>query len=648
MKFVLGMISIRGKCGYVWVLLATATFLNLSDASNAGAAVGVPDREADPIVLTGAQTPALVGAAPKDVVAFRWDGAWKQVPVQVDERKIVDYRIIRQWPMTQAFFAGEVYADDGTFAGADGEVQPTSSPTIGPDPAHPVDPGDPNLDQDDEIALMARDAGSSAGGKPDPSGVEKATRTPIRIKDPLSPQSLRFIYLFKASSALKPDAGSDYVEYDFKPDSGDYKTTYEFNGIAGGDGGSGTPGNPGPLANPESSSLKTAVFSQTFPGRWMIDGLNISSGTPAGVDILDGDKATVGFAGCERNELTFSRGGGGFIANIDGPVRAIRSFIGANSGRYTQRDLIYYEQRLDNNTYLRVHEGIGNLVTAMDYSEQAKGMTYRNSLNPLGVTIDGEPDPGVVPGKFSWEQVTGSQGSLVNVARLDTDISPLISDSSYFVDDVTPPDNRSAIICSGDDLAFGASGPWVDTGGPNTDPTLATPAIPAKRVSATRSTFYGPSNQTANDAILRSQQVDSPLVISTGAGADPTDPVPDPDPVKPGTPGRTNWVGLKVSAKPKRIKVKAGVTRTFRVTVRNVGDLPGKRLKVCPVARKKLVRTGNCRKLKKLKPGKARRFRFKATPRRAVGRAVRLTFRAKASQSKARSATVVLTIPSGR
>ena len=50
------------------------------------------DRPDDPVVVTGAGTPGLVGAAPGDVVAFAWSGSWQQIPVQVDERKLFDLR----------------------------------------------------------------------------------------------------------------------------------------------------------------------------------------------------------------------------------------------------------------------------------------------------------------------------------------------------------------------------------------------------------------------------------------------------------------------------------------------------------------------------------------------------------------------------
>ena len=79
-----------------------------------------------------------------------------------------------------------------------------------------------------------------------------------------------------------------------------------------------------------------------------------------------------------RTEGTFSTGGGAFIANKSGPVRAIRSYLGANSGTYTQRDEIMYEGRMDVTTYLRVHP-IPPLRDWMDYSADAIGMQYFTS-----------------------------------------------------------------------------------------------------------------------------------------------------------------------------------------------------------------------------------------------------------------------------
>ncbi len=127
---------------------ASACLLSLAvlTPAAADAATGVPNRESDPVVVTGETVPALLGANPGTVVAFNWtrDGGWQQVPVQVDERKVVNYNAVRQFhqaPLASRPFDHLAYADPGTFAGAD---------------------EDPTLDADDEIAAMAMDAGDGA------------------------------------------------------------------------------------------------------------------------------------------------------------------------------------------------------------------------------------------------------------------------------------------------------------------------------------------------------------------------------------------------------------------------------------------------------------------------------------------------------
>ena len=101
-------------------------------------------------------------------------------------------------------------------------------------------------------------------------------------------------------------------------------------------------------------------------------------------------------------------------------MRAIRSYIGANSGPLTQREHIFYEQREDIRTFLRVH-AIPGAVDFFDYCPAAIGMTYRNNLNTGGVTIDGTPDTPPA-GALTWETVDGPQGglSIVALARRPT------------------------------------------------------------------------------------------------------------------------------------------------------------------------------------------------------------------------------------
>ena len=58
---------------------------------------------------------------------------------------------------------------------------------------------------------------------------------------------------------------------------------------------------------------------------------------------------------CERSAATFIHSNTAFIANIDGPLRAIRSWLGANSGAITQRQIKFYEQMEVKTTVVRVH-----------------------------------------------------------------------------------------------------------------------------------------------------------------------------------------------------------------------------------------------------------------------------------------------------
>ena len=550
------------------------------------ATAGLDDRDSEPLVLTGTDLPLLLGSDPRDVVAFSWFGSWRQVPVQVDERKMIDYRPVRQLPFNNGNeFREMAYADPDTWAEADGVPQTVTNPgDRGSGAVISGTTGDPTVDENDEIAMMTEDAGGSAAGKPAPGGVVAGTRTPVKITDPLDPDSSRFIYLFRTDSGLNPDAGTDYVSYRqiYSPGLlGGYRDGYNYSSI--GDNVNGPP------VNPEDSRVKTSRYEIGIPGRWMIDRLVIAAGEGE-ADILDGDKSTVSPTGCGRNELTFSRGGGGFIANIDGPVRAIRSFIGANSGTFTQREYIFYEGMFENRTFLRVHPGINQFVTAMDLSPDAIGMTYRNQLNPDGVTIDGIPDAPVA-GPFDWEQFSGAMGSVTNVARYESDIEGLVR-SSYYQDDATPPSN-SSMLCSGDDHSYGAAGPMLSTSQNNTDPTLVDtfPDLPLSHFQSVRYSWFDGPEADAGLAALRSGQVDHPIRFETGAA---TDPAPEP-----------GKAALKVTAKPNRIRIAAGGKRRIRIKVRNVGDEAATRVLVCLVRKRWLGTRNRCGRLPRIDPGKS-------------------------------------------
>jgi len=450
-------------------LLALAALLALSAFAHRPPPVAFAtsplDRPADPIVFTGADVPALTGIAPGDLVGFRYDSGWQQIPVQVDERALKDLGSIYNSSPNGIVIL--TYTDAGTFSG--------------PDP-------DPTLDSDDEIVFMAKDAGGMPPSFSEPAGVIANTGVEVEIADPLNGSQTGYVYLFRQDGTLSPSAGQQYVSYTFDLLSGPYLTTYNTQ--------------DGP--NPEDSVVTTPHYSHHFSDRWISDETRITMGAATGVDILDRHKALFAPGNCVRSENTFSDGEGAFIVNKSGPVRALRSYIGANSGPLTQREHVFYERRQDMRTFLRVHS-IPGIMDFFDYSPAAAGMTYYDDLNTSGVTIDGNPDS-VALGAIQWEMVTGAQGSLVMTSLLLTDIAGLTY-TSYYLDDLTPDVTQ----CTGDAFAYGSSGVRVNQTIPCTDPALGC----TNYLHGTRIMYYEAPGLTVAGAQALNDQANTPLTSTS-------------------------------------------------------------------------------------------------------------------------------------
>ena len=410
-----------------------------------GAGGSTLNRPEDPVVLTGADVPSLAGIAPGDVVAFRYDTAWVQIPVQVDERDVKTFGAVYNNslpPVYNAHMAVSAlqYTDANTWTGAD---------------------SNPTLDSNDEIAFMANDAGGPPPSFSQPTGIVSNSGVQVKITDPLAGGQTGYVYLFRQDGSLTPGAGQSYVSYTFSLNSGAYKTTYTL-----GDTHTALAGNP------ENSTIVTPNYTYHFGDRWQEDGITISVGGATNVDILDRHKAMYAPGFCGRSEDTFDGYvntlpiEGAFVVNKSGPVRAIRSYVGANSGPITEREHIFYARRQDTRTFLRVHS-IPSVMDVFDYSSAASGMTYYNDLNVAGVTIDGTPDT-VVAGQFQWQMVTGAQGTLVQAASVSTNI-PGFAYTSYYYDQAPAITTQ----CNNDPNSYGSSGAWVNPGGsgiPCTDP----------------------------------------------------------------------------------------------------------------------------------------------------------------------------------
>lgn len=461
-------------------LLATLTLGLLSVLPVVPARANMLDRDRDPVVLTGSALPGLIGALPGRIVAFRRAGTWVPIPVQVDERAVVDFGTIYNNPALSGF-AVLTYTDPLTWTGVD------------PDAA---------FDANDELVFMANEAGDLWTTEPEPAGTLAGSGVVVTITNPIN-GAIGYVYLFQSDGSLDPGPGPDPVSNTFYllPSGATYLSQYNTSS--------------GP--NPENTVIASASYSVHFADRWICNEMHLTAGGATGVDILDGRKARYAPGACTRSERTFSDGEGAFIVNRQGPVRALRGYCGANSGPTTYRIHAFYEAREDVVTVLRVHP-IPSLMDFFDYAPAATGMIYRNDLNLAGVTIDGAPDA-VTPGPIRWEMVTGAQGTLVMTGLIHTDI-PAFSPTSYY-QDASPAPNPQ---CSGDNSEYGASGLRITSALPNTDPALgAYNVLEATRVIA----YDGPGKDVAF-AEARALEAQTPFAASV-APYTPTVAVEDAD-----------------------------------------------------------------------------------------------------------------------
>lgn len=390
------------------------------------------NRPADPVVLTGDQVPALSGTPADRLVAFAASSdGWSQLPVQVDERVRTTMDQVYGLPASTTFYGSSidvpvtVYADPDTF--------------VGPDP-------EPGLDDIDEIAFMARDAGGPADGLDAPTGTT-GSGVEVKLEDPLDAEASGYVYLFESDGSLDPGAGEQYVDYEFNLLSGDYKETY------------GRRSGP----NPEDSTVTGLTYTAHFSDRWVMDRLTVTHGDRPGTDLIDRMKFDLRIL-CLRNEDTFSAEEGAFVTNRVGPVRAIRSYVGANSGPNTQNTHVFYDTTVDTRSDLRVH-AIANVRSHLDLSREAAGMTLRSPDVPNGVVVDGQPDS-VPASQPSWWTITGDQGAMAVSAWYETDVAddPVV----WHEDDLTPSDWQ----CTGDSEAVGDTGVLFDGPVDCTDPGL--------------------------------------------------------------------------------------------------------------------------------------------------------------------------------
>jgi hypothetical protein len=439
------------------------------------AQVSTLNRPNDPIVLTGSQLTSFSNLTPGQIVGFKFvNGAWIQIPIQVDERALLDIMT----PYGPNANGGNYvpspnnpkvtfYCDPTTYTGADPNT---------------------NFDSDDELVFMAKDAGGPSNGA-SPSGIICGTCKEIAINDPLG--GTGYIYLFQNGGTLQQNAGTSYVNY-----SSNLTST------------SGFPSNTNG-ANIENTTITTSKYIWHFSAEWVSDKMQLIVGNNS--DLLDRYKNFFANGNCLRNEDSFSAGENAYVCVKSGPIRVIRSYMGANSGPLTARTHLFYERRQDISTDLRVHN-IVSVFDAFDYSPAAFGMAYRNNLNPSGVIIDGQTDT-VNIGVLNWEQISGTQGTISIVHRTITNMTS--TDGyllSYYNDNAANP----ASNCTGDGQAWGTSGVGIhfNNGTVCTDPLNGCAVVGLRYITTKRTIYIDAPNGSSTTASNYDNKLNNSLSVS--------------------------------------------------------------------------------------------------------------------------------------
>ncbi|MEM6696821.1 MAG: T9SS type A sorting domain-containing protein [Bacteroidota bacterium] len=460
------------------------------------------DRDCDPVVLKGDEINCMLGEDPDMVVAFSYEsGSWTQIPMQIDEMILLDitaaygpndcpYRSFENVPWDVLF-----YCDPNSHIGED-----TTNP---------------NFDTDDELAFMAKDAGAEAPSSSCPEGVVNSTKCELEVKDPTNNNTIGYVYVFRQSGGLDQAAGRDYVSHDFSYGT-DYKRDYVHC----------VRKQPG--VNPEDTRVQTDNYEIQFHNRWREDVLKITAGNANGEDILDAHQMTITLGGCDHTEESFATNSGAIPTAIDGPVRAIRSTMGASSGPYIQMTYKFTECRVDYTFNFRLHPFKG-FYDIFDLSNAASGMQYYNDQNQGGVTINGSQDNINTGNPNKWELITGNEGSIVVSYQHETDMS-VGTMAQYdagqrqgavvaYYDD---SGGGTAYKCTGDGRAIGSSGFHLRTL-QCTDRRYAFEQYPecspnfVKTFNHYRTHYILPPNQTTSTASKYGQYAKNPLTADVQA-----------------------------------------------------------------------------------------------------------------------------------
>jgi len=348
-------------------------------------------RTLEPVILNGGQVLLFDGASGDDLLAYAYDGdVWQPIPLQFDE---VD--------------ASGVY-------------------TV----------GDGLLDANDELVFMAMDLGQPATPSewPDDAESQAYPRYEVQVSNPLNPAEVGWVYLYR-STTLAPSP-ADYVSW-------------------------------------EAANNRMVGGTYVLGLAPEVLGISLLELNGSGMDALDRTKIRINVT-CHlpppfppidltlnEDDLATLIGPSDPTPDLDGPVRV----GGGDTVNSTWSYYSLYETgimtdvaELPAPTFCSGGIDVNWVRLSVDWLEPAAtGMapaTYYDDNTPGGASIDGILDTIATTPANAWKQISGGQGSIVEVVDVTLGSGTL---TNYYKDDAAVDSNDT-----GDQRSYGDAGFRVD------------------------------------------------------------------------------------------------------------------------------------------------------------------------------------------
>ncbi|MEO1172397.1 MAG: hypothetical protein AAFX94_10135, partial [Myxococcota bacterium] len=261
------------------------------------------------------------------------------------------------------------------------------------------------LDDDDEVVLRWADTGAVTPELPPASLGEHFVEVRVSL------DVERAVYVGRSNVAKDRDPvavmTAILVDPDGSPLNGGFREVYSTDPPRETEEHPVCEGLQWQVAQPEDTSVVTANYRRHFSGRWLSDSLKIY-GAPNILDVLEmrtSSAAVTEFPdNCRRSSGSFAGARGVIVTQKSGPIRAIRSVIGANSGPFTQRTHWFYESHEEIQTNVRVHAlSEASFTDAVDWNSNVVGMEFLTEDDQL--SVDGSGTVKLLEG--SWALLRG-------------------------------------------------------------------------------------------------------------------------------------------------------------------------------------------------------------------------------------------------